>query len=397
MLNVVTPAPMNYDFFAPAQICFGWGRRREVGQLARRLGARAFVVCGSRTLERDGVLAEIAGLLRQAGVEIAETLMQTREPLVSDVDEAIAKLRRANGRAGDFLVALGGGSAIDLAKAAGALATNHAGDSIRDYLEGVGRGLTIETPPLPVLAMPTTGGTGTEATKNAVISSYDPPFKKSLRSPWLVPQVVLVDPELAVSVSPETTAYTGLDAITQLIESYVSRKAAPIPQALALQGLELAASALVDAVRNGTSRPARECMAHGALLSGLSLANAGLGVAHGVAAALGVHCQIPHGLACAIMLPEAIRLNLVVREAEFARIATALGVGGPTPAAAARAALAKVEELVAAVGIPQRLSAIGVLREQIPALVQSSHGTSLNGNPRDVPDDELQQSLEAMF
>ena len=153
---------------------------------------------------------------------------------------------------GDFLLAVGGGAAIDLAKAIAAMATNHESPTVKDYLEGVGRGLTITRPPLPVLAMPSTAGTGAEATKNAVISSYDPPFKKSLRDDRLMPRIALVDPELTVTVPPQVTAASGMDAITQLIESYVSRKAQPIPRALAVQGLKMAVPAIVEAVENGS-------------------------------------------------------------------------------------------------------------------------------------------------
>src|SRR5262249_52038465 len=207
-----------------------------------------------------------------------------------------------------------------------ALVTQDATNSVLDYLEGVGKGLKIVNTPLPVLAMPTTGGTGSEVTKNAVVSSYDPPFKKSLRSELMLPRIVLVDPELAVSVPPHVAAWTGMDAITQLIESYVSRRATPATQQMAWTGLRQAATNLVDAFRDGASRSAREGMAMAALLSGIALANSGLGMAHGVAAALGVHCQVPHGLACAVMLPTAIEVNRALEgmEAKFAEIASAM-------------------------------------------------------------------------
>src|SRR5262249_10881152 len=170
------------------------------------------------------------------------------------------------------LLAIGGGSAIDLSKAAAALVTQDSPNSVVDYLEGVGEGLKIVNAPLPVLAMPTTGGTGSEATKNAGISCFEPPFKKSLRSELRVRRIVLVDPELAVSVPPQVTAWTGMDAITQLIESYVSRRATPATQQMAWTGLRHAAPNLVEAFRDGTSRSAREGMSMGALLSGIVLA-----------------------------------------------------------------------------------------------------------------------------
>ena len=189
------------------------------------LGTRAFVVLGSRTLAAGGLAGRLANALGGHGVEAVELATISHEPEVADVDEAVRRLAAELVRPGDLLLAVGGGSAIDLAKAVAALATNAEGRSVLDYLEGVGLGLKITAPPLPIVAVPTTAGTGSEATKNAVISSYDPPFKKSLRSDLMVPRAVIVDPELTVSLSPATTAATGMDAITQLIESYISRRA----------------------------------------------------------------------------------------------------------------------------------------------------------------------------
>ncbi|MBV9124699.1 MAG: iron-containing alcohol dehydrogenase, partial [Planctomycetes bacterium] len=281
MANQTGPPLSSYDFLAPRKIVFGWGRRQEIGALARPLGKRAFLVFGSRTLQHQGVGDEITRHLKAAGIEPVPVANLNREPEVADVDQTTTDLLALGAGEGDFLIAIGGGSAIDLAKASSAMSTNQESASVVDFLEGVGRGLALTRPPLPLLAMPTTAGTGTEATKNAVISSFDPPFKRSLRSDLMVPAVVLVDPELTVSLPPTTTAYTGMDAITQLIESYLSRRAKPIPQALCLQGLELAAGALAEAVEDGRSRTARERMSHAALLSGLALANSGLGLAHG--------------------------------------------------------------------------------------------------------------------
>ncbi len=389
---------MQYDFFSPQQIVFGWGRRNEAGELAKTLGRRAFVVNGSQTLAAGGVLNEITDSLRTAGLEVVELVTISREPEVADVDAAVGAILKYQPVAGDFVLGLGGGAAMDLSKAVAALATNRQGRSVKDFLEGVGAGLKIEHEPLPLMVLPTTAGTGSEATKNAVISCYDPPFKKSLRSAKMVPNVVLVDPELTVSVPPLITAHTGMDAITQLIESFLSRRAKPIPQALCLAGLKNAVPALIEAERNPDSRPARETMSHAALLSGMALANSGLGLAHGVAAALGVHCRVPHGLACAVMLPTAIRINADVCEDRLPELASALtGKVIEDPETAKRVCMETIESLAEAVGIPRRLSEIGVTADQIPALVQSSRGNSMSGNPRDVSDEELQTLLEGLL
>jgi alcohol dehydrogenase class IV len=189
-----------------------------------------------------------------------------------------------------------------------------------------------------------------------------------------------------------------MDAITQLIESYLSRRAQPIPQALALAGLELAVPRIEEAVHRGDSLPAREAMAHAALLSGMALANSGLGMAHGVAAALGIHARVPHGLACAVMLPAALRVNRGVRQAELARIAEAmLQRRFANEAEAADAAIEHIEQLCGRLQIPQRLTGIGVRREQIPDLVAASRGNSMSGNPRDLSDGELAQLLEELL
>lgn len=387
-----------FEFFSPQRIVFGWRRRAEVGEAAKSLGRRAWIVVGSRTLERSGVIAELQKSLSAAGVEGERLAAIDHEPLTTDVDEAVAAVKSAGVRGGDFLLAVGGGSAIDLAKAVAALAPQTEQAGVRDYLEGVGRGLKLTAEPLPILAMPTTGGTGTEATKNAVISSYDPLFKKSLRDARLVPRVVLVDPELSVSLPPATTAWTGMDAITQLIEAYITKNARPLPQSLCLEGLRMALPAVERAVRDGTDREAREAMAQAALLSGMALANSGLGLAHGVAAALGVHCRVPHGLACAVMLPAALAANREIAQASLARLARyALDVRTDDDAEAAAALVDYVNGLCKRLQVPTQLSALGVAKDQLPALVSGSHGNSLNGNPRPIGDEELTQILENML
>jgi alcohol dehydrogenase class IV len=249
------------------------------------------------------------------------------------------------------------------------------------------------------MAMPTTAGTGAEATRNAVISSYDPPFKKSIRDDRILPRVVLVDPELTATAPPKVTAASGMDAITQLIESYISRKAQPIPQALSLQGLQLAVPAIVEAVENGQSRMARERMSHASLLSGMALANSGLGLAHGVAAALGIHGRVSHGMACAVMLPTALRINREVREKELATIARyvfSVPTGSPD-CEAVDLFIEKIEALGRRVGVPSRLADLGIRHDQIPAIVKSSRGQSMSGNPCDVSDAQLSRLLEKML
>ena len=398
-----------YDFLAPRRIMFGWGRRREAGAAVATLGRRALLVCGSRSLEASGAIDEVMRNARSAGLATERVATIVHEPLVSDVEQAVARLVDLDAGAGDVVLAIGGGSAIDLAKAAAAIVAQRRSRDIRDYLEGVGKGLKLVESPLPIMVMPTTSGTGAEATKNAVISSLDPPFKKSLRADTMVPRCVLVDPELTANLPRETTAWTGMDAITQLIESGISRFAKPIATALATEGLGPAVRALpiVAGVSNhrasapahdaGELRAAREAMAHAALLSGMALANSGLGLAHGVAAALGVRCGVAHGLACAMLLPMALAVNRQVSQEPLANLARAAweDLRGVTSAHAADALVERVNDLCDAVGVPRRLSDVGVRSDQLPAIVAGSRGNSMNGNPCEVDDERLFSLLEA--
>jgi alcohol dehydrogenase class IV len=389
----------NYDFLSPPKIVFGWGRRRELGGLARTLGRRALLVSGLPEALSTTLLEEMEGLLGAENIEVILVAEISQEPQVADVDRTAEKLRELNAGEGDLLLALGGGAAIDLAKAVAAMAVNRQSPTVRDYLENVGRDLIIECPPLPVLAMPTTAGTGAEATKNAVISSFDPPFKKSLRDDRILPRIALIDPELTVTAPVEVTAASGMDAITQLTESYISRKAKPIPQALAVCGLKVALPAILEAVENPTSRPAREAMSHAALLSGIALANSGLGMAHGVAAALGIHCRVPHGAACALLLPVALRVNREVRRKELGWLYRQVSERGTLVplGEAPEKFIEEIESLCDRVKTPRRLSQLGVRREQIPEIVHSSRGSSMSGNPRELSDEELTYILEENF
>lgn len=390
---------IQFDLRLPRRIVFGWGERRQLGELGKSLGQRAFLISGSRTLQSLPVWEEMMNTLSAAGVTVEPVATSSSEPTIEDVDLAAGIVRQLGPRPGDFVLAIGGGAAIDLAKAVAAMATTGSRDSVRNYLEGIGTGQTLQADPLPVLAVPTTSGTGSEATKNAVISCNDPPCKKSLRSEKLLPAIVLVDPELTVSLPPEQTASSGMDAITQLIESYFTRKAQPVTDAWCDMGLKLALGSLLRAYHSPQDRRAREEMAAAALLSGMALANSGLGLAHGVAAALGAICQVPHGLACAVMLPIALEANqpVIAEKAEELKIfwrllKTTDGISPETPAI--EVLQLQISTFCKMLKIPSRLRDLGVTREQIPLLVSGSRGNSMSGNPRELTDDELTALLE---
>ena len=390
---------MKYELLMPRQVVFGWGRRSEVGPRAAGLGNRVFIVSGSRSLRASGVLDSLSGSLQNEGLSIVDLGTISREPEVEDVDSMVRELRNhGGGNAGDVVLAIGGGAALDLGKAVAAMATNTQSDTVRDSLEGVGKGYQITERPLPLIAMPTTSGTGSEATKNAVISSQAGKFKKSLRSDQMVPQLALIDPELTVTCPRNTTAWSGMDAITQLIESLITPKSTEITRALSKEGLRTAIPALRRACDEPDHRPSREAMSHAAFLSGVTLANAGLGMAHGVAAALGVNCQFAHGLACAVLLPTALRVNRQVCEATLAEIAPLFGTREwSTSSAAADFVVESITQLGRDLGVPERLRDLGVPKEQIAELVPASRGNSMNGNPRPLSDNELHDILEALW
>ncbi len=384
-----------FDLIMPRKIVFGWGRRTALRDELPRLGKRVLVISGSKTLERVGLLDEIRQLVMDGGLGWQLVARIHREPTIEDVDQVSDAVRALGVSPGDIILAVGGGSAIDLAKAVAAMVTQDAGASVRDYLENIGRNLKLVHPPLPVVAVPTTAGTGAEATRNAVICSHDPPVKKSLREDRIMPQLAVVDPELTVGNPRAITAAAGMDAITQLIESFVSTRRRPVPLILAPQALRIAFQSLPKAFANPTDRTAREGMAFAALISGICLANSGLGMAHGVAAALGALAGVPHGVACAVMLPVALQVNRSVCPSELAYLArVAFGRDFNSDDKAIDYLIGEVRDLQAKLEIPDRLSKLGIQRELIPAIVRESRGSSMSGNPKQLTDDELMNVLE---
>ena len=406
-----------YDFFAPPLIRFGAGRIDEIGAAVGLLGRRAWIVGGTGSLERSGARQRIDASLSTAGIESRVVAQSTGEPTVDQLAAALAGLQHED-LDGVVVVAVGGGSTIDLAKALAALATNmpfgprtgiDLDTFVVDHLEGVGRGLAIRQWPLPVVAVPTTAGTGAEATRNAVISCPRRRFKKSMRSPMMVPRAALVDPDLTASCDSSTIAASGLDCITQLIESFVCRFAKPLPRCLVLESLPRALHSLPrlltpmpagdDPQRWTDSRAAdRAALSHASLLSGLALTNSGLGLAHGVAAALGVACGTPHGVACAVMLPAALRINREAVREDFALLERAVDPSAPRDVAtAADAFVQRIERLCLASGVPRRLSELGITADQIDWLADNSGGASMRGNPVQLATEDLRGLLAAML
>jgi alcohol dehydrogenase class IV len=342
----------------------------------------------------DGVGERAAEGLRAAGVRVV-LRRQRGEPVVSDIDAAVAEARSARC---EVVVGAGGGSAIDAAKAVAGLLAN--GGGVSDYMEVVGRGQKIAKPAAPWIAVPTTAGTGAEATRNAVIGWPEKRFKASLRSELLMARVAVIDPELAVDVPAEVTARSGMDALCQLIESYTSTGAGPVTDALALRGVELAGRSLVRAFRDGRDLEAREGMGLAAYLSGVTLTNAGLGAVHGFAAPLGANFPVPHGTVCAALLPHVIAANLragsgelVKRYAEVGR--KLVGDAGTPEEEAAWGCVRVTGEMVRELKIPA-LGAFGLGEGDVAEMVQLARkASSMRFNPVVLSDAVLAAVLVA--
>jgi alcohol dehydrogenase len=295
-----------FRFTRCPHIIFGSGSFGDLPDLAGAFGAMVLVVTGAHSLQKAGRLDALKEGLDRGSIDFLH-LPVKGEPSPQLVDDATLEFR---GSGIDLVMAVGGGSVVDVGKAISAMLLE--GGSVMDYLEGVGTGARHSGTKVPFIAVPTTAGTGSEATKNAVLSQVGPDgFKKSLRHDNFVPDVAVIDPELALSCPPDITAACGMDALTQLLESYVSTGASPITDALALSGLEHVKSNLVPASSSGAGDiEVRAGMAYASLLSGITLANAGLGVIHGFAAAIGGLFPAPHGVVCGTLLGEATRANI---------------------------------------------------------------------------------------
>jgi len=295
----------SFNFARIPKIIFGPGKLSNLYSLISQYGKFVLIVVGASSLKKSGKLDEIQITLRDMMIKF-QIIDVNGEPSPSMVDEASQKYRN---KSIDLVIGIGGGSVTDAGKAISAMIPK--GDSIKNYLEGVGTKIH-DGQKIPYIAIPTTSGTGSEATKNAVISEIGlTGFKKSLRHDNLIPDVAIIDPELMLSCPPSVSAACGMDAFTQLLESYVSSKANPITDALAYSGMTYIKDALIPACSNQSSNiKIRSSMAYGSLISGMTLANAGLGIIHGLASPIGANFIIPHGVVCGTMLAEATKMNI---------------------------------------------------------------------------------------
>ncbi|MDQ2731554.1 MAG: iron-containing alcohol dehydrogenase [Armatimonadota bacterium] len=398
---------MRFEFMTAGQIIVGPGSSEELPLLLPSLGGRALLVHGKGVLARNGPAASLIGKLHSSGLVVGTFLMDG-EPHVAAVEEGA---RQARSVGADMVVGLGGGSVLDAAKAIAGLAVNDGG-ALR-YMEVVGEARSLERPALPIAAIPTTAGTGTEVTRNAVVTAEALGVKASIRHPSLLPRLAVVDPQLTHDLPPSLTASSGMDALTQLIEAYVSVRAQPFTDGFCLEGLERVRWALRRAFNGPEDGEAREAMSTAAILSGLALANAGLGAVHGIAAPLGGRWKVPHGAACAALLPHVTQVNIqALRQRDpngpalrrYRRVAAILLQRAPAESSGLprhddRDTLdqfvAFLTELCHDLGIP-RLGTYGLDPTAVPTLAEQAMKTSsTRGNPLVLEQAELEQAIEA--
>jgi alcohol dehydrogenase class IV len=353
------------------------------------MGQRALVVTG-RTSERA---APLLNELAMQGIATV-TFPVVGEPTTATVREATELARKESCR---LVIGFGGGSTLDAGKAIAVLLTNE-GDP-EDYLEVIGKGKQLTQPSAPCIAIPTTAGTGSEVTRNAVLVSPEHRVKVSMRSSLMLPRVALVDPELTYGLPPGITASTGLDALTQLVEAFTCGRANPITDALCRDGIGRVGRSLLRVFEHGDDAAAREDMALASLFGGLALANSGLGIVHGIAGPIGGKFSAPHGAVCARLLPYAMEVNIAAMQKRLPKnqalqrydeIAQALTGSGATKT---NDGVQWVKELCGTFQIPS-LSSYGISSEDFPELVESAdRASSTKGNPVQLSRDEMLQIL----
>lgn len=384
---------MNFEFSTASRIIFGAGTVSKIGQTVTGMGTRTLVVSGESTDRAQPVL----DILTSQKIP-CELFSFHGEPTVDAVSSGTALARSMKC---DLVIGVGGGSVLDASKAIAILATNE-GD-IFDYLEVIGKGKSFEYPCLPLILIPTTAGSGAEVTRNAVIGVPGQRVKVSLRSPFIQAKLALVDPDLSYSMPPPVTASTGMDALTQLIEPYVSNKATPITDALCLEGIARCSRSLIKAYQQGGDQIAREDMALASMMSGIALANAKLGIVHGIASVIGGMFEAPHGAICARLLPAAMAANINALEMRgsdrqvilrYDRIAQI--VCGDSNSKA-EDGIRWVRQMAEALAIPP-LSKYGIKQSDFPEIIEKSAvASSTKGNPIELSVEEINNILDEVY
>ena len=376
---------MSIDLFqSPERLLFGWGSVGKTGEEALRYGTKALIVSGKTSSRASGALDAVCASLKSAGISVTLFCEVESDPSVHTVTVGATRARDSGA---DIVIALGGGSPLDAAKAISVMAT-HSGNIV-DYEK-----TALTRKGIPVIAIPTTAGTGSEVTKFVVITDTDRKVKMLISSPFLIPRVALLDPQLTLSIPPAFTAGPGMDALTHAIEAFQSSLAAPTTDVFALSAIRLIGGNLVKATLNGANVEARTAMLLGQMHAGLAFGNASVALVHAMSRPLGAHFGIPHGQANAILLPWVMEYNRPACPEKFVRIAEALGcdVQGLPLKEASRLAVTTVREIYADTELPLTLAELGIPAEALPQLAQdASQSGSVLFNPRKPTLSEIEQ------
>jgi len=360
-----------FEFIAPGKVIFGSGSINKVGAEAIALGKRCLLVTGKTSMAKGGFLDKVSESLKESEVEIVLFNKVTPEPNLELVDEGIEMARK---KGCELVISLGGGSSIDVGKAVAGLIND--GGRALEYQ----RGRKIMHPGIPFIAIPTTCGTGAEATFNSVLTDAKKGVKRSIRDKRMMAKVAIIDPKLTIGLPSKLVAISGADALSHGIESYTSQASNTFTDILALKAIELAGSSLREAVKNSKDLKAKEQMCLAALLGGLALTNSGLGAAHGLGASLGAVLNIPHGVAVSLLLPYVMEYNLETAKDKYIEIARCLGKGE------AKQAPLLVKALLTDIGIipPPRLE----IQEKDLIAISENASSSINYNPRKLDIEE---------
>lgn len=380
-------------FRTPTELVMGTGSVKQIGKKARALGATKILIVTDKVLNQNGLVNQVIAPLEKADFTVTVIDEVIPEPPFENLEAMAEKII---GQGYDLFVGLGGGSVMDATKVLAILMTNDV-DDIRE-LVGIDK---VAHKGIPFILVPTTSGTGSEVTWNAIFTDTEDHVKKGIVSPYLLPDVAIVDAELTLGVPPAITAATGMDALVHAVESYTAMRANELTDGIALQAIKLITRSIRKAVYNGGDLSAREDMAMGSLLAGISLGNAGVGAVHALAYPLGGKFKVPHGVANSLLLPYVMKYNVISNLEKFAEVAKVLGenVDGLSLREAADRAVYALNQMSRDVGIPASIKDVGVTEEDIPALAEEASKIDrlLNNNPRRLSLKDIEQIYRECF
>ena len=384
---------MDFEFTTSSKIIFKSGAIEQIGGIAKSLGNKALIITGGGSVDIKPIVNELCK--NKIDFEIFKLI---NEPDINTVNNGIDVGRSTKC---DLVIGIGGGSVIDTGKAISAMMNNPG--QLFEYLEIVGFGRKIKNIAIPYIAVPTTSGTGSEVTKNSVIKIPEHNVKVSLRSELIIPSIALIDPMLTLSMPPKITAITGMDALTQVIEPFVSKRSNQFVDEISKSGIKHGSNAIIKAYENGSDIEARTNMSYMSLMGGISLANAGLGAVHGFAGPIGGMFDIPHGMICAALLPHVIEVNIMAmnkRDQENIALIKYDSISKiilRNDKGTVKDLNIWMNDLLRTFWIPT-LSEIGLNKNDLPNIVnKSKNSSSMKSNPIKLEDHELMEILERAF